>query len=82
MIDGFFKLHRENCAAIHCHMANVLYFYFKIVKRFGIDNRVLHSRQSSVADSLQHNIWITHYYFQEINWPFIELPIHNLQEIS
>lgn len=56
MIEEFFKIHGEEYAAIHCHMANAAYFYFNIAKKFGIRNRILHSHQPAAADSLSHKI--------------------------
>lgn len=41
---------------VHDHMANSAFLYFRIAKKHGIKNLVLHSHQSRAADQLTHRI--------------------------
>ncbi len=41
---------------IHCHMANAALFYFKIAKKYGVKNRILHGHLTDYADIASHRI--------------------------
>lgn len=46
----------KNYDIIHCHMANAALFYFKIAKKYGIKNRILHGHLTDYADIASHRI--------------------------
>lgn len=56
IIDDFFLKHKDEYKIIHCHMANAACFYFWKAKKYGIENCILHSHQSSAADKFIHRL--------------------------
>ena len=46
----------KNYDIIHCHMANAALFYFKVAKKYGVKNRILHGHLTDYADIASHRI--------------------------
>lgn len=55
-INQFFSVYSHEYIAIHCHMPNASPFYFWMAKKHGIQHRILHSHQPSLADKFLHKI--------------------------
>ena len=55
-IDEFFKKHGHKYSAVHCHMANAAWFYFRAAKKYHVRNLVLHSHNSASSGKISHTI--------------------------